>query len=45
VYLYSKAFSEGQFGFATAMGVVLLVLVLALSVLSLRFTARESFEY
>ncbi len=45
VYLYSKAFSEGQFGFATAMGVVLLVLVLALSILSLRFTARESFEY
>jgi len=45
VYLYSKAFSEGQFGYATAMGLVLLLLVLALSILSLRFTARESFEY
>jgi N-acetylglucosamine transport system permease protein len=45
VYLYSKAFSEGQFGYATAMGLVLLILVLAISILSLRFTARESFEF
>jgi N-acetylglucosamine transport system permease protein len=45
VYLYSKAFSEGQFGYATAMGLVLLVLVMAFSVISLRITARESFEY
>lgn len=45
VYLYSKAFSEGQFGYATAMGLVLLILVLGLAVISLRFTARESFEY
>jgi N-acetylglucosamine transport system permease protein len=45
VYLYSKAFSEGQFGYATSMGLVLLVIVLGLSILSLRFTARESFEY
>lgn len=45
VYLYSKAFSEGQFGYATAMGLVLLFLVLGLSIASLRLTARESFEY
>ena len=45
VYLYSKAFSEGQFGYATAMGLVLLFLVLILSIASLRLTARESFEY
>lgn len=45
VYLYSKAFSEGQFGYATAMGLVLLLVVLVLSILSLRFTARESYEY
>lgn len=45
VYLYSKAFSEGQFGYATAMGLVLLLLVLGISILSLRFTARESFEF
>jgi N-acetylglucosamine transport system permease protein len=45
VYLYSKAFSEGQFGYATAMGLVLLVIVLGLSVASLRLTARETLEY
>ncbi len=45
VYLYSKAFSEGQFGYATAMGLVLLVIVLAVSIISLRLTARESVEY
>jgi N-acetylglucosamine transport system permease protein len=45
VYLYSKAFSEGQFGYATAMGLVLLIIVLGLAIISLRFTARESVEY
>lgn len=45
VYLYSKAFSEGQFGYATSMGLVLLLIVLGLSILSLRLTARESFEF
>jgi N-acetylglucosamine transport system permease protein len=45
VYLYSKAFSEGQFGYATAMGLVLLIIVLALSIVSLRLTARETLEY
>jgi N-acetylglucosamine transport system permease protein len=44
-YLYSTAFSDGQFGYATAMGLVLLILVLALSIISLRFTARETMEY
>ena len=45
VYLYSMAFSEGQFGYATAMGLVLLILILGLSIISLRFTAREAVEY
>ncbi len=45
VYLYSMAFSQGQFGYATAMGLVLLVIVLGLSVMSLRLTARNSIEY
>ncbi len=44
-YLYSTAFSDGQFGYATAMGLVLLILVLGLSIISLRFTARETLEY
>lgn len=45
VYLYSKAFSEGQFGYATAIGLVLLLIVMVLSIASLRLTARESFEF
>jgi N-acetylglucosamine transport system permease protein len=45
VYLYSKAFSEGQFGYATAMGLVLLIIVMGLAIISLRLTARESVEY
>jgi len=45
VYLYSKAFSEGLFGYATAMGLILLILVMGLAVISLRLTARESIEY
>lgn len=44
-YLFQTAFSDGQFGYATAMGLVLLVLVLVLSIASLRFTAREAIEY
>lgn len=44
-YIYSKAFSDGQFGYATAMGLVLLLVILGLSILSLRLTARESFEF
>ena len=44
-YLFATAFSDGQFGYATAMGLVLLILVLGLSIVSLRFTARESLEY
>jgi N-acetylglucosamine transport system permease protein len=45
VYLYSQAFSQGNFGYATAMGLVLLILVLFLSIASLRLTAREALEY
>lgn len=45
VYLYSTAFSDGQFGYATAMGLVLLIIVLGLSIISLRFTSREAIEY
>jgi len=44
-YLFSTAFSDGQFGYATAMGLVLLILILILSIVSLRFTAREALEY
>ena len=44
-YLYTTAFQYGQFGYATAMGVSLLLLTLALSVVTLRVTQRERIEY
>jgi N-acetylglucosamine transport system permease protein len=44
-YLYTTAFQYGQFGYATAMGVSLLLLTLALSVVTLRVTRRERIEY
>lgn len=48
-YMYEQAFGGGNnanpFGYGTAIGVVLLVLILGLSILSLRFTRREVLEY
>jgi len=44
-YLYTTAFRYGQFGYATAMGVLLLLLTLGLSVITLRVTQRERVEY
>ncbi len=48
-YMYEQAFGGGNnanpFGYGTAVGVVLLVLILGLSILSLRFTRREVLEY
>ena len=47
--MYEQAFGGGNntnpFGYGTAIGVVLLVLILGLSILSLRFTRREVLEY
>jgi N-acetylglucosamine transport system permease protein len=44
-YLYTTAFQYGQFGYATAMGVTLLLLTLGLSIVTLRVTQRERIEY
>jgi N-acetylglucosamine transport system permease protein len=44
-YLYTTAFRYGQFGYATAMGVALLLLTLGLSVVTLRVTQRERIEF
>lgn len=44
-YMYVTAFSYGQFGYATAMGVVLLFLTLALSLFIFRATRRERLEF
>lgn len=48
-FMYEQAFGGGNnsnpFGYGTAIGVMLLLLILGLSVLSLRFTRREVLEY
>jgi N-acetylglucosamine transport system permease protein len=44
-YLSQTAFMDSRWGYATAMGVVLMLLILGLSILSLRFTRRDTVEY
>lgn len=44
-YMYTTAFQYGQFGYATAIGVALLFMTLALSVLTLGITRRERLEF
>jgi N-acetylglucosamine transport system permease protein len=44
-YMYEVAFTNSQFGRASTIGVVLLLLTLALSVFTLRFTQRERLEF
>ena len=48
-YMYDQAFGGGNsanpFGYGTAVGVVLLLLTLVLSVISLRLTRRDTLEY
>jgi N-acetylglucosamine transport system permease protein len=44
-YLYINAFSYNKFGYATAMGVALLILTLVMAGLMLRFTRRERLEF
>lgn len=44
-YMYEVAFKNNQFGYASAIGVTLLVLTLILSVLTLRFTQRDRLEF
>lgn len=45
IYMYDRAFGASRWGLATAIGVVLLLLTLILSVLTLRSTQRETYEY
>jgi N-acetylglucosamine transport system permease protein len=44
-YMYDEAFGKSEFGYATAIGVTLLLLTLGLSVLTLRVTRRERIEF
>lgn len=43
-YLYQKAFSESDFGYATAIGVMVFVLIFSISLVSLRLMKREAVE-
>ena len=44
-YMYSLAFERSLFGYATAVGIVLLLLSLALSMITIRLTGRERIEF
>jgi N-acetylglucosamine transport system permease protein len=45
LYLYNEAFIKSRWGYASAIGVVLLLLTLLLSVVLMRVTRRETYEY
>lgn len=45
VYMYSEAFTKSRWGSASAVGVVLLLLTLLLSVVLMRVTRRETYEF
>lgn len=45
IYMYDRAFTASRWGLATSIGVVLLILTLILSVVTLRSTQRETYEY
>ncbi len=44
-YLYRKAFAESQYGYGTALGVVVFLLVLTITMLITRIMKREVVEY
>jgi len=44
-YLYEQAFLASRFGYGTAIGVALFLLMLTLSALTMRITRRESVEF
>lgn len=45
VYMYVEAFSKNRWGSASAVGVMLLILTLILTVVLMRLTKRESYEF
>lgn len=45
VYMYIEAFSKNRWGSAAAIGVILLILTLLLSVVLMKVTKRETYEY
>jgi N-acetylglucosamine transport system permease protein len=45
LYLYNQAFDRSRWGYASAIGVILLFLTLILSVVIMRLTRRETYEF
>ena len=45
LYMYDRAFTASRWGYATAIGVVLLLMTLVLSIVTLRSTQRETYEF
>lgn len=45
LYMYTQAFTKSRWGVASAIGVVLLVLTLLLSIVIMRLTRRETYEF
>jgi N-acetylglucosamine transport system permease protein len=45
LYLYTQAFDRSRWGYASAIGVILLILTLILSVVLMRLTKRETYEF
>lgn len=44
-YLYRKAFADSQYGYGTAIGVVVFILVMGIALISIRAMKRETVEY
>ncbi|MGI8483407.1 MAG: carbohydrate ABC transporter permease [Thermomicrobiales bacterium] len=44
-YMYDTAFTQSKFGYATAIGIVLLILTLVLSLITIKVTSRDRIEY
>ena len=44
-YLYQKAFGQAQYGYGTAIGIVLFLLTMIVTLVSLALTRRERIEY
>lgn len=44
-YIYGKGFRDYQFGYATALGTIMMVIVLVFTLLSRRLTRREVIQY
>ncbi len=42
--IYNEAFTQNQFGYATAIGIVMSLLILGLSVLNLRLLRKQEVE-